>query len=126
MLGREIELPIDLIYGPLPQMDKFRNETGATNANGRDLRKLMFKVQQNARKNISLASDRQKHQYDIRARQHSYKTGDVVWLYTFTRTKNLSPKLQNSWEGPYIITEVIPDVIYKIKKSNTKIYGCSP
>lgn len=115
MLGWEIELPIDLIYGPHPQIYEFQNETEATNAYIRDLQRLMFQVQQNA----SLASERQMHQYDIRARQHTYKTGDVVWLYTFTRTKNLSPNLQNPWDGPYMITEVISDLIYKIKKSKT-------
>ena len=32
MLGREIELPIDLIYGPHPQKDDFPNETEAANS----------------------------------------------------------------------------------------------
>ncbi|VDI28058.1 Hypothetical predicted protein, partial [Mytilus galloprovincialis] len=31
MLGREIELPIDLIYGPHPQRDEFPNETETAN-----------------------------------------------------------------------------------------------
>jgi len=32
-----------------------------------------------------------------------YKEGDAVWLYQSSRKKRLSPKLQQSWEGPYRI-----------------------
>lgn len=31
MFGREIELPIDFIYGPHPQRDEFPNETETAN-----------------------------------------------------------------------------------------------
>ncbi|CAC5404175.1 unnamed protein product [Mytilus coruscus] len=114
MLGREIELPIDLIYG---QRDEFPNETETTNAYVQKVQTLIWDVQQKARKNIITASNRQKRQYDLRANQNSYKVGDSVWLNILARVKHISPKLQKQWDGPYIITEVISDVIYRIQKS---------
>jgi hypothetical protein len=45
-----------------------------------------------------------------------FQEGDKVWLYRPTRKKVKSPKLQASWEGPYIITTRINDVIYRIQR----------
>jgi hypothetical protein len=81
------------------------------------MQKRMWKVQEKARSNILKASDRQKRQYDVRVNQHRYQTGDVVWLHTLLRVKQRSPKLQRNWDGPYFVTKVISDVIYKIQKS---------
>ena len=46
MVGREIELPIDLIYGPHPQRDEFPTETEATNSYVHNLETLIWKIQQ--------------------------------------------------------------------------------
>lgn len=122
MLGREIELPVDLIYGPHPQREQFKDKVDAKHEYVLNLQEKLWKVQERARKNIIAASDKQKRQYDIKAKQNSYKVGDFVWLYSLVRTKNVSPKLQRHWDGPYCILEVISDVIYKIQKSqNSKI-----
>ncbi|CAC5390751.1 unnamed protein product [Mytilus coruscus] len=48
MLGTEIELPIDLIYGPHPQRDEFPTETEAANSYVHNLETLMLKIQQKA------------------------------------------------------------------------------
>ncbi|CAC5397452.1 unnamed protein product [Mytilus coruscus] len=48
MLGREIELPIDLIYGPHPQRDEFPTDTEAANSYVHNLETLMLKIQQKA------------------------------------------------------------------------------
>lgn len=117
MLGREIELPVDLIYGPHPQSEEFPDETQAVFAYSDNMQKRMWKVQEKARSNILKASDRQKRQYDVRVNQHRYQTGDVVWLHTLLRVKQRSPKLQRNWDGPYFVTKVMSDVIYKIQKS---------
>ncbi|XP_071123241.1 uncharacterized protein [Mytilus edulis] len=75
MLGREIELPIDLIYG---QRDKFPTETEAANSYVHNLETRMWKIQQKARKNSISASEKQKRQYDIKANQNAYKVSDPV------------------------------------------------
>ena len=95
----------------------FPYETQAVFAYSDNMQKRMWKVQEKARSNILKASDRQKRQYDVRVSQHRYQTGDVVWLHTLLRVKQRSPKLQRNWDGPYFVTKVISDVIYKIQKS---------
>ncbi|KAJ8914655.1 hypothetical protein NQ315_017352 [Exocentrus adspersus] len=40
-----------------------------------------------------------------------------VWLYNPKRTKGKSPKLQKSWEGPYIVVTQLNDVVYRIQKN---------
>jgi hypothetical protein len=51
MLGREIELPVDLIYGPHPQSEEFPGETQAVFAYSDNMQKRMWKVQEKARNN---------------------------------------------------------------------------
>ena len=116
MLGREILLPIDLIYGPHPQITQYPDETEAKYEYVDRLQRTIWKVHDRARENILKASDKQKRHYDVNANQNSYKVGDVVWLYTFTRVKKRSPKLQRKWDGPYFVTQVFSDIIYKIQK----------
>ncbi|VDI66669.1 Hypothetical predicted protein [Mytilus galloprovincialis] len=126
MLGREIELPIDLIYGPHPQHEEFIDETQVVNEHMIQITQNMWKVHEKARRNMVNASENQKKQYDIKSYQHSYKKGNVVWLYTPTRVKNISPKLQRKWDGPYFIVTVLSDVTYKIQKNPIfKVTGCS-
>ena len=117
MLGREVTLPVDLLYGQYPQSEEFKDENLAFNKYVEDLQKRMWKIHDKARANIIKASEKQKRSYDVNANQNSYKIGDVVWLFTNTRTKNKTPKLQRNWEGPYFVIEVISDIIYKIKKT---------
>ena len=117
MLGLEIELPIDLIYGPHPQHEDFIDETQEVNEHMIQITQNMWKVHEKARQNMVNASENQKKQYDIKSYQHSYQKGNVVWLYTPTRVKNISPKLQRKWDGPYFIVTVLSDVTYKIQKN---------
>ena len=119
MLGREIELPVDLIYGPHPQNEEFPDQTKAVYEYTEKMQDRMWKVQEKARKNIVKASDRQKRFYDMKAQENTYKVGDVVWLHTLLRVKRRSPKLQRNWDGPYFVTDVMSDVTYKIQKSPT-------
>ena len=119
MLGREMNLPVDLVYGPHPQTEEYPDETGVIYEYTDDLQKRLWKVHAKARDNIVKASDRQKRQYDIKANVNSFEVGDVVWLFKYNRVKNRSPKLQRNWDGPYFITEVISDIIYRIQKTPT-------
>ncbi|CAG2238376.1 unnamed protein product [Mytilus edulis] len=69
MLGREIELPIDLIYGPQPQHEDFIDETQVVNEHMIQITQNMWKVHEKARQNMVNASENQKKQYDIKSYQ---------------------------------------------------------
>ena len=117
MLGRETELPADLLYGPPPEnrQDECQYIT--------DMKEHLENVHSLAREKMLKASDRQKRTYDHRANQHSYSDGDLVWLQT-KRKRSLAPKLQFGWEGPYRVVQKLTDLVYRIQRgpqSATKV-----
>ena len=117
MLGREAELPVDLLYGPPPESRQDECQYVI------DMKEHLENVHQLARKKMLKASDRQKRSYDHRAKQYSYSDGDLVWLQT-KRKRSLAPKLQYSWEGPYRVVQQLTDLVYRIQRgpqSVTKI-----
>ena len=43
------------------------------------------------------------------------KTNQKVWLFTPTRIKGQSPKLQDQWSGPYQIISILNDCVVRIQ-----------
>ena len=68
MLGREVTLPVDVIF-PLPQQDASVEEHEYV-ANLREKMEECFTI---ARKQLHAASNRQKRDYDSRMVEHVYK-----------------------------------------------------
>jgi len=60
ILGREVELPIDIIYGTHSQHSEFPVKTKATNDYFDKLQNQMWKVHEKAKSNILKASGNQK------------------------------------------------------------------
>ncbi|RXN25222.1 Retrovirus-related Pol polyprotein from transposon 412 [Labeo rohita] len=58
---------------------------------------------------------RQKKVYDLRTREKSYNVGDLVLVKVSSRKKGYSPKLQAPWQGPFVITECLGPVLYRVK-----------
>lgn len=113
MFGRELNLPIDLLYGrpPIQQppvdMDDYVSK----------LRKRLESTQEFARTRMRIASDRMKRRYDVGTTNDIFQPGDAVWLYNPQRKKSLSPKLTCDWEGPYMILKRINELLYRVQKS---------
>ena len=114
MLGRSINLPIDLMFGtPEPQRDYPSDQSDYVEK----LRERIERTHTFARENMRLESERQKRNYDHRAQVRQFNRGDPVWLYDPTRKKGRSPKLQRPWKGPYIVTSRLDDLVYRIQMS---------
>ena len=113
MFGREVNLPVDLLYGHPPDEQKFETVEDYVD----QLRNRMEKVHEYARMRIRIASDRMKRRYDVGSTRETFNCGDAVWLYNPQRKKGLSPKLSNDWEGPYLVTKQINELLYRIQKS---------
>jgi hypothetical protein len=111
MLGREVELPIDLIIG-VPE-DKEKKVSGVEYVE--KLRVDLEQVHAVAREHIKCRSDRQKRNYDVKTRMKRYEECDLVWLHNPAKKKGISPKLTRSWEGPYMVIHRLSDVTYRIK-----------
>ena len=93
MLGRELKLPVDLIFGrPEEEILQTPVEYVLT------LQERLERVHGFARAHLREMS---KDRYDT--------------LHNRQRMKGLSPKLQRPWEGPYIVTKVINDSVYRIQ-----------
>ena len=115
MYGSEVNLPIHLTLGPLPQEEENLHQFSW------DLREHISEIHQLARNQLKLAENAQKSQYDQRVHVNKYEPGDKVWLHQTRRFKGLSPKLQSRWVGPYKVVQRISDIVYKIKKTGKSI-----
>lgn len=58
---------------------------------------------------------RQKKVYGLRAREKSYNVVDLVLVRVSSRKKGYSPKLQAPWQGPFVVTECLGPVLYRVK-----------
>ena len=117
MFGRETELPIDIVTDPTP--DKyFSKDTCQSHVQyAIELEARLWEAHQRVRDATKQAFSHQKRQYDRWAGQKSYKKHDLVWLHSPKKLQGKTPKLQCPWQGPYVITKVISDVVFRIQKS---------
>lgn len=110
MLGRELNLPVDLIIGqPEPLVLEDAPEYVW------DLQERMETAHRVARENLAKSSVRQKSYYDHKAIKRSFEPGQKVWWYNPCRKPGRCPKLQSSWSGPYVIVTRLGDVVYRIR-----------
>lgn len=119
MLGREIDLPVDIIYPPPPSGSKLPCDEYVA-----ELQKKLRKVHEIARTSLLEAGQKQKRLYDRKINVYQYRKGDAVWLRLYVKPKGLSKKLQLRWEGPFKVIDRISDLTWKIqknKRSNFKI-----
>jgi len=112
-LGRELKLPIDLIYGSPPTEE----ENSSIENYVSKLKTKLNKIHNEVRNRINMRTLRSKMLYDRKARLINYEPGQKVWLYNPRKVIGRAPKLQSNWEGPYEIVKKINDVVYCIRKS---------
>jgi hypothetical protein len=109
MFGRTIHLPIDLVIG---QPDSNYIFPEYSSGYVFSLSKKLEKIHE-----FALSSNNMKWLYDRSKHLNSYNAGDAVWFYNPLGTKGLNPKLQRPWQDPFLVTERINDVIYRIQRS---------
>lgn len=110
MLGREVKLPIDLMFGR-PEEEPAPTATDYANT----LQDRLERVHNFARAHMQAKVDRMKQRYDLPQECQCLDPGDAAWLHNPQRKKGLSPKLQRPWQGPYIIIKRINDLVYRIQ-----------
>ena len=111
MYGRELSLPVDLMYGQ-PNEEYVGQSQYVSNLQSR-----LDAVHNFARHAVQLQQSRTKKRYDLRADKALFGQGDLVWMANSQRRKGVSPKLTNLWEGPYVILNRRNDVLYRIQKN---------
>ncbi|VDI47101.1 Hypothetical predicted protein [Mytilus galloprovincialis] len=113
MMGREVRLPVDLIYGGACGINL--NKYSVTNYVDKLSYKLE-KVHEEVRDRLVSASERQKRRYDLSCTFPTFKVGDGVLLHDPRKYKGRSPKFQMRWSGPFTVIKVLSDVLYKIQE----------
>ena len=108
MFGRQLRLPIDLVYGSPP------TEFVSPAEYVTQLSKSLHHSFDTARRNDNAAHHSQKDHYDLRQRGTAFQVGDSVWLLE----PGMRRKLQPPWTGPYRIVHVSPPTSYDIQLIN--------
>ena len=118
MLGREIEVPLDVMTESTPdQPTSLFEYVGA-------LQKRLSSAFEDARLHLKESGVREKRNHDKKLSWKPLQPGDSVWLHNIRRRKGRNPKLDNPWEGPFLVIASLSDVVYWIQKtprSNPKV-----
>ena len=114
LLGREIQLPVDLLLDCPRNSVVFEGDV-ASYVEG--LRDVLRNVHEYAKEYMIQASEKWERGYDRRTNYKSYKAGDSVFLFEPIRKKGICPKFESLWTGPWIILEKVSGLVYKIRKT---------
>jgi transposase InsO family protein len=107
MLGREVLLPLDLMYGlPPGESETHSCPTAYTEW----LRETLRRAHQQAVKNNEQALKSQKRYYDRGKKEMNLEPG--VWVYWKVEVSR--GKFEPSFDGPWCVTERLNDVNYRI------------
>ena len=113
MLGREVNIPADLMFpADLPTVanpDEYIQE----------LENATLSAHKAARDNLKTAQMRMKRDYDLKILEHTYAVGDVVYVLDTAVVKGKCRKLSPPWKGPGIILEKISAGVYRVKVRNS-------
>jgi Integrase zinc binding domain/Integrase core domain len=114
VFGRELRLPCDLEFGTPPGSPE------SVTVYNQKLDARMEAIHQFARERLRVTSDRMKSRYDRVVTGTTFSVGDKVWLFNPRRRVGFSPKLQNNWEGPYVVISKINDVVFRIRNLSSR------
>jgi hypothetical protein len=113
MLGREINMPVDLIFpGPDP------TDTDDYEEYVCELVSQIQSVHELAREKLRLGQATAKRDYDLKVCERTYAAGDVVYIIDTTVPKGKCAKLRPQWKGPGLVVKKITDYVYKILFKN--------
>ena len=115
MLGREVNIPADLMFPP-KQKDPKGVEEYVT-----DLAGLIRKAHEVARNSLKTSQKAMKRNYDLRVLQRTYREGDLIYMLDIATTKGSCKKLSPPWKGPGIITRVITPSLFCVKLKNAEM-----
>ena len=109
MFGRQVKLPVDLIYG------SSKIEEVPVQEYVQRLKEDLQRSYQLVRDRCVTEHKRQKAIYDEKVHGAPFNQGDLVWLHSPAVPRGLSRKLHCPWKGPFKVVERIGNSTYKIK-----------
>ena len=112
MLGREVELPIDVTCGSSLSGDLMKAPEYVI-----DLESRLKVAHEKARAHLKKSAYYQRRQYDHKITNEKYTVGAAVMMRVNARKVGVSPKLQPKFDGPLLITKTLSDVVVRVQKS---------
>ena len=119
MLGREVRLPVEVMYGT-----KTTSELNSCGEYASQLRDMMQHGHNVARKHLEKAAIRRKELHYVKDKLETYTPGNRVWFQTEMGQLKVAPKFRVTFQGPYLVTNAISESLYLIqlnKKGTGKV-----
>ena len=113
MMGREVTLPVKVMYGRTPGLTE-ENQRGEA-AYAADVRERLREAHRVAYERMGRMAERQKRYRDDGVAHITYPVGSLVWMFHPMPRQGLTPKLRNFWTGPWEVEEQLSDVVYRIR-----------
>nr|XP_039265576.1 uncharacterized protein LOC120341172 [Styela clava] len=107
MLGREIDLPIDVMYGRPTQTPLHPCYTEYVEW-FKDVTEESFVC---ARNHLNQAALRRERNFDVHVQPQKFEEGELVWYYYPLKKK----KLSSPWQGPFTVRRCFPNHTYEIQ-----------
>ena len=111
MFGREVQLPINVMYGLPACTDQPLNVPLFV----KGPEESMSEVYERVRSHLSSEQIRRKQIYDVKVAGKPFTRGSKVWLNNPVVPMGQSKKLHRLWKGPYTVVDVWDNCVYKIK-----------
>jgi hypothetical protein len=113
-LGREVNLPIDLVLGEcLPVCANSLNVVHFVMEQENVIKTAFAEVREFSQRLANVRASR----YNLRVRPAVFKPGDWVWLYYPRRRPKIKEKWAKYFVGPVKILEQLSPVLFKVQKS---------
>ena len=113
-LGREVNLPIDLVLGEcLPVHENTLNVVHFVTEQEHIIKTAFEEVREFSQRLANVRASR----YNLRVRPAVFKPGQWVWLYYPRRRPKIKEKWAKYFVGPVKILEQLSPVLFKVQKS---------
>lgn len=116
VFGKDITLPLQAIIGSPPSTNTHLETSSFPNYVS-SLNRSLEHLHEIACKTLKTKALYRKRHYDLYAKKRSFRVGNGVWLHDSTKRPGICSKLAPQWQGPYLVTKKIDDLVYLIKKS---------
>ena len=113
MLGRETNLPLDLMVGPPPNSKK----NACYGEYVEWLKRTMENSCVEAQNFMKRAALRQKRNYDKTVVPYNFQRGDWVWYFYPPKAKQ---KLSQGWTGPFLVVGSLNNLLYRIQRTSSE------
>ncbi|MCG8046377.1 MAG: RNase H-like domain-containing protein, partial [Candidatus Thiodiazotropha endolucinida] len=112
-IGREVRLPAEIIFG---SVSAYQGQDITSYGDYVDrLKSRMQNAHSIARRHLESAAKRSKGMYDVKISVYRYNVGDFVWCLNEARKVGIMPKLEHTYDGPFLVTKKYSEVDFLIQ-----------